>query len=570
MLYLGSASFRRWAFFALYSILIVSLLVTLGLESTQADEYPETPDDTNIEDTIADLEKDGWITYKYWKVHDPDYTNDYRLIIIYYEEWSSKDEMPRSINAQDMGYSASYGKFVTGSFDDTIYQADTGSFTYDSREQEFALFTDKVTGYIRDKGYAEGWPVPPDETDEQDGDEDEGGEETGSTGTIGDGEETGGNEPESAEDDPVPVGGRETWWGSIVTILVGLTALIAATGPFLSTLLSRGLLTISDQAGTTPGEAPVVEALQGDLPYQPLTDGMAFSQDLAGQEEAVRRMQDRLIHLQNYLQNSIPADRSPAFDRIWDDYVKGDIGEDKLEIMADLLKNETIPLDRINEGYDSFLKWESSRADKAGMVMKTAVTDLAKAKLDPLGLMKGEIAAEAETVGNILKDVKLLEMTKWFGRWSLLGDINEYTKFAIKSYEAAGYLMHETDYPHFDEYLKQVNVPQEEITSGLASTRREIDKYSEKLAEQLRLQKETTLSMTDGDTYEGVKINEKARGDLEHIERMIETYEDILEDLRIEERVYMVRSKGADSLVYKSVKSGDWFIRPDIDGIEKH
>ena len=561
---------RGWAFLAFLSVLIVSFLAAFGLESAHAYEYPETPDDTAIDDTIAWLEEDGWITYKYWKVHDPNYTNDYRLIIIYYQEWSTKATMPEFINAQDRAYSPSYGKFVASSFEDTIYQSDTGSFTYDTREEEFALFTEKVTEHIGYMGYVDGWPVPPDDNDKQvedeDGDEDK---DKDKEAGAGDEDKAGGNGSTTsggATDGQTPEGDRETWWGSIVTILVGITALIAASGPFLSTLLSRGLPAIAAQVGTTPGGAPPLDALGGDLPYRPLTDGAVLSNAVAGQKNpSFVSIADKYLELKK----SIPSGRSPAFDRVWEDYVNGNIGEDKVEIIADLLENETIPLDKINEGYDSFLKWESSRMDKAGRVMKTAVTDLVKSKLDPLGFMEGKIADEAERIGSVLKDAKLLQATKLFGKWTLIGDIQEYTKFAIKSYEASGYMMQGTDYPHFDAFLKHMDVSSGEIPGKLATTRSQIEKYSEKLAEQLERQKEATLSMTDGDTAEGARINEKLRGDLERIDRMVETYENILDDLRVEERVYMVRSKGADAPVIKSVKPGDWFVRPDIDGIEK-
>lgn len=402
-----------------------------------------------------------------------------------------------------------------------------------------------------------GWP----DTEEMGEIVPEEGEEDATGTTDGGEEETGTTEP--------PEGTREAWWGAVVSLLVGMTALFAAAGPFLFSLLSRNLSVIPSmpaQVGASLRDVPSPEALQMEQEYQPLVDGAVLTYDVAGPgDDVYQALHERLSEIKK----SIPPDRAPALDRIWDDYLSGDIGKDKVELIAGLLRNKELPLEKVNESYDLFLKWERSRADKAGMVMKEAVVDLAKSKLDPLGFAQGKVADEAERVGRLIKDKGMLRMAKAFGRYSQIGDAVEYTKFAIKSGKAAGFLMEEADYPHFDEYVKQMNVSDQEVADKLAETRRQIEDYTEKLMGQKELQKKTSLSLTDGDTAQGVRANQEIREELERIDRMAEIYEDILDDLSIEERVYMVRNRG-DAPVLKSVKPGDRFVRPDIGGIEIH
>lgn len=227
-----------------------------------------------------------------------------------------------------------------------------------------------------------------------------------------------------------------------------------------------------------------------------------------------------------------------------------------------------MPLDRINESYDLILKWERSRVDKAGVVIKDTVIDLIKDELDPLGFVQSEIKNGAERVARRFKDAGLLRIVKVFGVYTHITDIADYINLAIKANEVAGYLTEPSDYPHFNEYVKQMGVTAEEVPARLASTRRQIEEYSRKLADKLQEQKETTLQMTDGDTPEGVRINRELRDKLERIDGMIDAYEDVLDGLRIQERVYMVRGSTAEAPVIKAVKPGDRLIRPDIGGTE--
>lgn len=228
--------------------MMVAVLLALFLlafpRTAGAQDYPEVPGEEEIERTVAEYERGDVHVYRYWKVHDPGLKGDYRLILMTYEEWGTKEPMPKWIRADILEYAPSYGKFVFSGFGNEIYAVDSGYFTSDNRDAEFSRVANIVRTYIREHGLAEGWPQP----------EERPGDETGDDGTAEEGQDQGPGAKEGSQEGKEgavggargigPLPGPGSWPQAVTGILLpGLLGLVIS---LLSSLFGT----------TTPPTAP--------------------------------------------------------------------------------------------------------------------------------------------------------------------------------------------------------------------------------------------------------------------------------------------------------------------------
>ena len=188
------------------------------------------------------------------RAHTPGTPPTLYLYVMYDSSYAGIDPLGKDITYHMVG--GLIYAYVPGggySYVDNIYGGGSNipeeslDFYLDLAQDALALeLEDKVLGWpdTEEMGLTE----PEEETEVEEAEE----EEPAAGTTEGEEEEGGTTRLHSPSGEPTTEGGRDPWWGAVTTLLVSLTALIAAAGPFVAGALggaSKAVFEVAQQAG---------------------------------------------------------------------------------------------------------------------------------------------------------------------------------------------------------------------------------------------------------------------------------------------------------------------------------
>lgn len=426
------------------ALLLTSIFLPLlfvGNAFAYQTDYGEYPTQSDIEEVKSEFS--GQKIESTLEVHDPSEKNDYRLIV--------------TVTVDD-----EFGNIIIDAYE-YIYWPGEGfrkgrHLVGESRPKTFESTLDleeEIQTDLQKWGLVKGWPTYAVELDTGDGETtDEPDEEEDDEATVitADGSATPGVESTSSN-------------GAIASLAVGLSGLVVALiallwappGPASTSQLPFGLV----------GDS-------GEYPMKPLE---GITQPLSG-------MRDPFVLEYSEIARGFPEKESALMLRVIGDYSTGNIGKDKVRIVHELLKEGITTTDGIEKGYEEFLRREPGKVNRVWSTVAPSAKELIKSMI-PIPtpeFQTGQIIKwQADQVIDYVTTDKYIEVND-----RQLHKVFKVAKHALKSFDrleavktgweffdsgidAYNKLITETDYPHFREFVKSLDIPEETIRQKLSA-----------------------------------------------------------------------------------------------------